>query len=463
LVGALVLPAAIVSVAVDIATNVLANSDIIMPSNSDIMDGREIGSHEYGHYSLCDMMQESNSNSIDNLIFDFAANAIFNSGPELSQPLRYINEAWADFISGQVTSIANYRWLGNAFDNKVCFDPTTPCYDQNRTGTDNPDIGIDSGRQQIARIATLFQDVFDGHGMRTGNAPPADGAPSVSPTNAPGDDDAWMVVDPTTPIFDYSQVGYGDFGDEHVALPGTEIRTLAHHIADGLNPLGIPPNIDDAKVYAAINQTMVDNNVSWCDRCQVFALHSATGANPPPSVGGSLTVDQVTACLTDSRIANALGPSQASTCVTTCPTDAVINGNTAGFGTFDFDVTVQAPNDICPDVFVLEVDNPQGFFAGTNPSTGLKATFEPPMDQASCQTSYSLIFQEQQGGTFLQQSVMTSTGTFTTNGGGVPGSSCTNLPTFSFSPTNVPSQNLRFQTPVVAGRHLEFSAAFNIP
>jgi hypothetical protein len=439
----LAIPAAIFAEPVVIvAASILANSDIIMPSNSSIQNSREVGSHEYGHYSFCSMMQEVNGNAVDNLIFD----TIFNAGADTSAPVRYINEGWADFISGQVASTANYGWLLNSvLDGKTCTADIPNCYDQNRTGSDTTGSN-DFGHQQIARISTLIHDVFDGHGERTGAA-------NASLPNAPSDADAWTRASGSV---DYSPVGYGDQADEHVALAGSAIRAFVRHIGEGLGPLGTGPTVDDNKVYGALNQTMVENGVGYCDRCQVFALHSSMGANPPTTIS-----DQLSACLTDGRIAAALGPAQPSTCGVTCPADAVVDGNKAALGLFDFDITVQAANDICPDVFVLEVDNPQSFFTRDN-AAGISTAFRAPPNQATCQTSFALTFSEQQGGSaFVTQSVQTQTGVFTTCAPGAPLciQFCNNLPTVQFNASNVPTANLQFRTPTVAGRHLQFNAA----
>ena len=95
----------------------LANNDIIMPDKL-VWRYREVASHEYGHYTLCNYPHEEDIRAIDKLII----NTLNSSGNSLAYPTRYINEAFADLISGQVASIANYGWVNSnqPENNKVC-------------------------------------------------------------------------------------------------------------------------------------------------------------------------------------------------------------------------------------------------------------------------------------------------------------------------------------------------------
>jgi hypothetical protein len=63
---------------------------------------------EYGHFILMNFMRDNSAVAIDNLIGD-----TFTTGKatHLNFSTRYVNEAFAYFILGQVTGIANYTWL----------------------------------------------------------------------------------------------------------------------------------------------------------------------------------------------------------------------------------------------------------------------------------------------------------------------------------------------------------------
>ena len=70
-----------------------------------------------------------------------------------------------------------------------------------------------------------------------------------------------------------------------------------------------------------------------------------------------------------------------------------------------------------PISFVLEVDNPQGFFTKGS-ADFITAGFVAPQDQASCDQSFTLSVATQQGSGFVPQSSVTQTGSFATCGTG---------------------------------------------
>ena len=101
--------------------------------------------------------------------------SIIVDGNNVQDPIRYINEAFADFVSGQVTSIANYKWL-SCGDSHVSANSGSACYDENFTGF--PASSLDTSG--IARIASLIHDVFDGQTHEY-------------QSNFPDNADAWMA------------------------------------------------------------------------------------------------------------------------------------------------------------------------------------------------------------------------------------------------------------------------------
>src|SRR5690606_20077196 len=62
------------------------------------------------------------------------------------------------------------------------------------------------------------------------------------------------------------------------------IRTIAAQLAFGMEPFvqysfndgeweGAGYTIDEMKIRTAVDDAMIERNVSWCDRCRVLALH----------------------------------------------------------------------------------------------------------------------------------------------------------------------------------------------
>jgi hypothetical protein len=288
-----------------------ANTDIIMPDGSiDGYGSREVGTHEYGHFILYNFLRDHSTVAIDNLIGDTFTSGQGNS---FSYSTRYINEAFADFISGQVTGIANYTWLNNQTQASGDLRPQhvcnhRPCYDQNFT---SPPTGGSKDNSGIARTATLLHDVFDGQPNESNKKLP-------QPTNADPwqlntvpyvySDTSWGDCDGPDPVHGLAPAcrmgtgpqvpgttpnpcipGTGDAGvscvaSESVALPGSSLPDFGHALQvisdSAFNPgqSGGQPYLTDQGVFTAVDLVMVNAGVNWCQRCQVLALHATSNA-----------------------------------------------------------------------------------------------------------------------------------------------------------------------------------------
>ncbi|MEP7049392.1 MAG: hypothetical protein ABJB12_03525 [Pseudomonadota bacterium] len=396
---------------------VIGNSDIVMSTSSSLHESRAVMSHEYGHYEYCSMAYEENSDAVDHIVW-----GTMLRGNELNYPLRYSNEAVADFFMGQVSGGADYNWAvgrGDSVSDTYC-DPSFSgeCWDQNLDGTNG--ASQDPGHRNIGRLATLFQDVVDGQG-------------AARTVNAPTDADSFMF-DTTAGYMTYSPTGYGskDSALERVSIPGSGVRTILHGFAHGMAPF-FKYSFDDGrfeeagraldvpKILSSVNQAMVENNVNWCERCRVFALHEP-GIRPKPGV--SLTIaDTFSACRSNGELALALGEAppdpylriDAESC-RACPTgqtsdangvcqpcvgevvgnrcqkcvaDVVVDGATMPADQ-SFDLSTSAPGDNCPDTFWLEVDHPGAVFAAG--ADVFNASLSPsPFSEANCDRSWTLI------------------------------------------------------------------------
>ena len=136
-------------------------------------------------FLFCDMLHGWNPKAVGYLAW-----STINGGDDLSDPARYLNEAMADYFTGQVAGGMDYGWLprrpdaaGNSrpssppaakerWDDEddrepqtYCVDPISPsalgedCWEQNL----NDVAVVGDSRRSIGRIATLVMDAMDGH------------------------------------------------------------------------------------------------------------------------------------------------------------------------------------------------------------------------------------------------------------------------------------------------------------
>lgn len=311
---------------------IIGDADIVMATTTSIPRSRELMSHEYGHYMLCSMMQDVNPLAIDNLLIGFLA------GPSnLRRPTRYMNEALADYFTGQVAGGHNYNWMGDVTTDEGFCDGRTPCWDRNdlRTHATNDDDPSD-----IGRFATLVHDAFDGHTPSLGRAVPGDGdlwirrdtvctdvgAPfpcCTGPGTSDGSDFCGQLL--LTP----AGSGYGstDAGLERMSLDGSSFDLFAKLTAISIPPgVVVPDAYTDEVTFGALSAAMAFAGQNWCERCRVMGLHSTT--NPADTVGALFST-----CVADPLIADVLGAPpepdlrlDAGSC-TPCPDSFISNGD----------------------------------------------------------------------------------------------------------------------------------------
>ncbi|MDP9149357.1 MAG: hypothetical protein M3O36_05370, partial [Myxococcota bacterium] len=481
----------------------LANNDIIMPDKL-VWSLREVASHEYGHYTLCNYTHEEDIKAIDKLII----NTLNTSGNSLAYPTRYINEAFADLISGQVTSIANYGWVNSSQPegNRVCSiaingDGSTSasaCFDKNF----NALTTSDKDPSNVARIASMIHDAFDGHLDKDLKHQPV-----------PGNADAWQVrnVNPAdggagnTPEYSFTSKPWGEFDNtrngaplETVTLDGPAIRSFARNLAKF--PVLLPGlgYLDDSSVILALDLTMNQAGVNWCRRCPVFELHSPANANVDTmslhdmldqcngkdavinSLIGSSPVDptnlridgQTCALCADNFTSDANGVCRpctgtvvGNTC-SQCTPDVVIDGAVAPIGVAgtSFATTTVGPNQNCPGWFWLEVLHPDAFFG--RGATSLTASLDPqPVTQSVCEGTYQLTVAPQIGASYVSPGPIVGKGLFHgCSGTGICFTTCTGLPAKTFASAGAlpldgsSAATLHIGIPSQAGLNLHFVA-----
>ncbi len=372
---------AVQAVALTAATieEVLGRTDVMMSSVSSLRDSRMVMTHEYGHFLFCGMLNQAHPLAVEKLVWSVMTNL-----EDQSAGYTYMNEAFADFVAGQVVGGANYSWLRdsvtglavNGPGEALCNNLTNTCFDVNlnQLATNQ----LDDSRS-IGRIATMLFDAFDGR-------------PSTKLLAVPNNADSWQSTPPGPGGLVFSPVSYGstDGAIETVQLSGSRLVDFAAGIAQAMTVAPSGNIITDVGIYGSLNQAMVNDGVaSWCDRCRVLGLHSPQRGVVDTDIGGLFHT-----CTVDAVVRDALGglPPQAEgrigastcqacpaghisdatgTCVPcvgtvvgnscmTCAVDAVIDANTLDRATLD--PSTPTPNDACPTVFWVRLDNPSAVF-----------------------------------------------------------------------------------------------------
>jgi len=261
-------PAVSVTIGPAYAVDIILSED---PSDDDPrfdanLDSRGIPSHEYGHYTLCSMMYTEGFGNISIGYTDAILDRLSNN-PSANGEAGYINEAFADFLTGQfVGGVNNFEPCGDfpdvtcavrSLDIDYCAATSTTCLEENFSDTVN-------FFDQVARVTTLLHDGFDGRNPLTSG-------------NAPANGDVWLNG---TNGLEYSFLSRtGSNGDEEVMLSGPAIRRLLSNWDDrGLL-------LNQANFLGAFSDTMKEEGYNWCQRCEVFALHdSRVGSMTDPEL-----------------------------------------------------------------------------------------------------------------------------------------------------------------------------------
>ena len=279
-----------------------------MAVNSSVPVKRSVMSHEFGHYMFCSMMQEQNSEAINWVILQAIADS------KTTNPLRYANEAVADFFNGQVAGGADYGWAKP--ENGFTAGYSNYCAPQQSGTALNPSptdliqlagkaisrafprkIRTRIASAELQRCCRMQSTIPRQFAVRCGSN---QGVLGLGRT-------ACMELFPLT----FSPRDYLKPDFENVSIGGSGIRTFSHNIAGTLvsapglttvlsvleavgslaslaavnGALGaIDSNfaiaLSDAKIYRALNDTMrapAHGGASWCERCAVLATHKREG------------------------------------------------------------------------------------------------------------------------------------------------------------------------------------------
>lgn len=386
-----------------VVTATVMNTDIVMALNSRLPVSREVMSHEYGHYLFCSLLQKHHGDAVSYLVHD----TIQKDPQKLMGDVRYINEAVADFFTGQVVGAADYSWIqtGDAVNNTYC-SASLPipgsrhgCWEDNQRGV----ATTLQDSKSIGRIATLLHDVFDGQGQ-----------PRFASTFGDGDvwtGSAWTGTAPALGL-SVSSTGYlnTDTGLDTVALPVAGLDAFAREMAQGVDAFGGGVEFSEEKLHRALNTAMIESGLNWCDRCRVLALHQ-------PSLGAEDAKNLIETCATDPFLSPIMGPSpyswnemDAFSCQhcpqgTTLGSDGLCSGAACSV---DVVVDASAPDrlpdysfapdtvvsgDTCPSTFIVRVENLSA--GGDDVAARLKPV---PETEESCNQLFSFESRVEDGG-----------------------------------------------------------------
>jgi hypothetical protein len=425
--------------------------------------------------------------------------------------VRSFNEAFADYIEGQVAGGVTHTFLRRAFKKPGTYhycsnyfhpsDPqnsSQPCLDDNLRGT----ADSATSHASVGRFVTLLQDLFDGQLVN--------GQPAALGQNLPGDGDLWEQVNAdgtprdanfaddrlvpfrinaTSPVFGYGN-GW-DNGNDNVALPGPDLNDgfvswLAARIFS-------ESTFTNEMVYSAAAVSMATRNVNWCDACRVLAIHSPdlaqTAALFDPSVpelfaecvkpngviqrallplslpepNGNIDAATCTPCapgqVTDpaGTCVPCRGTVQGNRCIQ-CPADVTIDGGSVELSTaFEFDPSVALAGDTCPELFWVQVNRPDLVFARGRTAIAGRAQPKSPATQATCIQPFQFQFAQATGGTFGAAQLFNATGQWACQ----LGCSCEGLPGRSVIASEATTESIRFGMPA-GDPNKRLSLAFGI-
>jgi hypothetical protein len=241
--------------------------DVLMRRGS---ASRGVPTHEYGHYLMCDMLFHIKRRDFGRAWGEVARDARRGDMGEAG----IIAEGWADFFAHQVAGGMNYFSFpsetgeprGSMFYCDSGANPSTqPCLEDNVGGGLAWPAGQRSTRaslggeraEGIARVATLLHDAFDGH------------ADETAPVPGNGGNWTWLL----SPFDTGPSLAWAEHAsDENVALGTGGMYSILRNWSDRSNSLHYRP------FFNAMAVSMLNAGYAPSEVCQLFALHSPTGA-----------------------------------------------------------------------------------------------------------------------------------------------------------------------------------------
>jgi len=248
-------------------------------SEHEARDSRGVMTHEYGHFAMCSLLYaQGGPGGLTGLL----GRVFEGQNDSRDDEIALMTEGWADTFTMQVVGASNYIQapLATSGGEGVNFCTASPCMDQNFVGSgdyvSDPTWKEAPFHDELARFESLFQDAFDR----------ADSTQRFSFSPANGD----VFQHPMgSSLLEIGPAGYLANPDENVSLSGGAWKTWVRHWLERGRPAV------KANVIGGLVQTMKDEHHTWCDICELLALHdqktdpAAFDADP---TGRNMTFDQ---------------------------------------------------------------------------------------------------------------------------------------------------------------------------
>jgi len=215
----------------------------------------------------------------------------------------YINEAWADFFAAQVAGGTNYFHPEASFGtgtstwhDKMNWCNGTRSVEDNFGGSGliagtsvqklQTDVSSwDGYTKQIARVASILHDAFDGNSMADSSTVDVPGNCGAWAKSASGQVDSngsthLNQINPAQVLTLFNP----PVPEEGVALPGSALPKVVRNwlALEGANAL-----LEEDTFFQGLSQTMTDAGYSACDVCRVYLLHQANDQCPSYSPQGN--------------------------------------------------------------------------------------------------------------------------------------------------------------------------------
>jgi hypothetical protein len=316
----------------EIADVVYNDVDMVLPPGPSTIS-RGVASHEYGHYTFCDMMYRTDPGKFSSAWVNAASDTIVTQMLHRDGsvvPDYYLNEGIADFWSAQFAGGVNYfapagstsaanvsnwvdqlAWCSSSSSNAVrCLDdnwgaaPAGASSSPVIFGTNTPkqlNIPADAFTGKVGFAATMIHDAFDGW-------------PTNPVTNTPTNGGAWVTVmtptsDPNVQVRTFAAPGspfvnsngffarIGTLNDTLQAANGTPLLEENVRLIGAAFPSiisewlrrepGILATLNERTFFSGLTQVMLNQGASSDDVCRLYDLHQPTDNCPAYGPAGA--------------------------------------------------------------------------------------------------------------------------------------------------------------------------------
>lgn len=228
--------------------------DIFLPSGENLKGSRNTVTHEYGHFVMCDIV----SDDVGELLNLYMVRTVDEGlGETLPDDAGLAMESFADFLASQVSGGTNYfATVGahrGAYSGCFCIEPQCLEYNYRRVPGEPSPTTTDEYREEIRRRVSLYHDAVD----RSSSVWRSE--------NIPGNVDAWRFQNLQVVI--NTTGSYLESVDEGVEMSGAGIASWISRSSGG--------SYAASRFEEGLVDQLYDEGHSWCQVCNLFALHDA--------------------------------------------------------------------------------------------------------------------------------------------------------------------------------------------